>query len=193
MNVQTMTRAYEHTVDPHQVDRLLERVAQGEQFALSSLYKVVAPKLFAKLLLTVRSRGAAEDILQEAFITIWRKSHQFDRSKGSAEAWLHTVAKRKAIDQLRREYRLNAAARLEATEPEPDRPEDSAEVETALAVRTCLQHMRPEIRDAVLWSFVHGFTNTEIADRMNVPVGTVKSWIRRGLISLRVWLEGHGE
>ncbi len=188
MGVQSVTRVCGHARERQQVDGLIERVAKGEPIALSHLYSSVAPKLFANLMLTVRSRGTAEDLLQEAFITIWRKSHQFDRSKGTAEAWLHTVAKRKAIDALRRERKLTVATQLEANRLACDPPEDSAEVETALTIQACLQRLRPEIRKAVLWSFVHGFTNAEIADRMNVPVGTVKSWIRRGLTLLRTWL-----
>jgi len=188
MGLDTVTRVDAHARECAQVDRLLEQVAKGEELALSSLYKAVAPKLLGTLVLTVHNRAASEDILQDAFITIWRKSHQFDRSKGSAEAWLHTIAKRKAIDALRVERRVSALTQLEAMGMEADQPDDRPEIETALAVRACLLRMRSEIRTAVLWSFVHGYTNTEIADLMNVPVGTVKGWIRRGLSLLRAWL-----
>lgn len=169
----------------------LAGVARGDRAAFADLYRLAAPRLFGATLKLLRRRDAAEDVLQETFLAIWDKAGQYTPERGAPMAWMTMIARHRAIDRLRREAR---------------RPEDDIDAsETALAVvagqgdvslapagsdlRRCLAALDAGPREAILLAFEEGWTHEELAARLDRPVGTVKSWIRRGLQRLKECLE----
>lgn len=172
---------------------LLERIAGGHKPALKSLYELISPRLFAILLRMVKRREVAEDLLQDVFVTIWRKAHQFDVRRGNAESWLFSMTRRKAIDRLRISYRESPGLAADAATVDvvSDIYAGWSDAENFMAVRRCLENLKPDVIRALCLCYGLGLTHEELALEMNVPVGTAKSWVRRGLAQLREYLDGH--
>lgn len=164
---------------------LIERVAEHDRSALKSLYGLISPRLFAVLLRMVRRREVAEDLLQDVFVTVWKKAHLFDVARGNAYAWLFSMTRRKAIDRLRISSRevLGGDSDDICFDAEPDTR--WTEAENHIALKRGLQTLRPEVHRALQLCYTYGLTHEELAVEMKVPVGTAKSWVRRGLAQLR--------
>lgn len=173
------------------LQQLLRRIARRDRAAFSALYAQSSAKLFGIALRITRSREAAEDVLQESFVAVWDRASEYDPARGSAMGWMVTIVRHCAIDQLRRR-----AARPEGrTAPE--------EVLASLAVsggadsraelralQRCLDELDAAPRRAVLLAYCYGLTREELARQLAVPVGTIKSWLRRSLERLRKCLDG---
>ena len=172
----------------------LTRVADGDAEALRALYRDTSAKLFGVCLRILKDRGEAEEVLQEVYITVWRKAGQFDASRGlSPMTWLAALARNKAIDRLRSSGRLRPSEPLDlaASVPETaptalDRLESQGEHGR---LEACLSELEPNQQTAIRTAFFDGASYPELAARMGAPLGTLKSWIRRGLLRLRVCLE----
>jgi RNA polymerase sigma factor (sigma-70 family) len=178
------------------LDRLLQQCGRGDQSGFAQLYRRASPRLFAICLRMLRDRGAAEDVLQDIFVTIWRKAAAFDPTRASAMTWLVTLSRNKAIDRLRkqRETALDPQTVLEyaAGEDGADTlsPATAAEgTEQNARLQVCLEELEPQHRRFIREAFFSGATYSELAARSSVPLGTMKSWIRRGLMQLRKCLE----
>lgn len=180
--------------EPDGLNSLLERVASGDRPALKSLYGQIAGRLFAVLLRMVSRREVAEDLLQDVFVTVWRKAHQFDVRRGNAEAWLFSITRRKAIDRLRISYRevVGRDEDVATLETCSDPYGGWCDTEMHMTVRACLQTLRPDVHRALQLCYTYGLTHEELAAEMKVPVGTAKSWVRRGLAHIRDSLTEHG-
>lgn len=171
-----------------QPDRLLERVARGERPALLALYDRLGPAMLAVALRVTRDRPAAEEVVQEAMLTVWREAPGFDRSRGSAAAWMLTLTRNRAIDVLRAQRRRGGYEQRSADEvPEPvATPERaSVEAERAVAVRAALGGLRAEQRVALELAYYRGLSHSEIAAELDLPLGTVKTRIALAAKSLR--------
>ncbi|MDV6331149.1 RNA polymerase sigma factor [Asticcacaulis sp. 201] len=166
---------------------LLERVANGDKPALKSLYDLISARLFSVLLRMVRRREVAEDLLQDVFVTVWCKAHQFDARRGNAEAWLFSMTRRKAIDRLRISYRevIGLTEDVATLEPQSDIYTGWNDTEVHMAVRHCMMTLKPDVNRALELCYKFGFTHEELAAELKVPVGTAKSWVRRGLAQLK--------
>lgn len=174
------------------LDELLIAVGRGDQGAFDNLYRVAAPRLFGVCLRVLPQRAEAEEVLQEVFITIWRKADQFDAARASAYTWLAMMARNRAIDRLR-------SAKVERTGNsviDPDDPVDAepAHVEAEAAqdskrLNACMQELEGNRRSMIRTAFFEGSTYEELATRTGTPLGTVKSWIRRGLAQLKACLQ----
>jgi RNA polymerase sigma-70 factor, ECF subfamily len=168
---------------------LLRAAARGDESAFSALYDATAPRLFGLVLRVVRDRAQSEEVTQEAYLEIWRHSARFDPRLGSALSWMMTIAHRKAVDRVRsaeasgrREERYEAATQAtpyDATAEEAERSLDGQRVRRALHSLTEAQ------RGAVELAYFGGYTHTEVATLLGVPLGTAKTRIRDGLIRLR--------
>ena len=169
------------------LEDLLTNVAAGNMAAFRQLYQQTSPRLFAIVRAMIADRARSEELQQEAYINIWQKARQYDHAKGGAMAWLATLVRRIAIDELRRpntltrsidddEALLNTLA-AETSEPEPVGQE---------RLDDCLRRLRDEFRQAIVLSYIHGYTYEQLARRLDRPIGTVKSWVHRGLAELRV-------
>ena len=165
---------------------LLDRTAAGDRQAFKSLYLAAGPRLFAIAIRMMRSRDLAEDVLQEAFVKIWERSWQFDPAKGEALAWLATVTRHTALDRLRKQPR-SVVAFDETVVEEIDAQLGAltSSLGEASDLRRCLSNLREDYRKAVILAYINGLTHEELAQQLGKPVGTVKSWMRRGLEQLK--------
>jgi RNA polymerase sigma factor (sigma-70 family) len=176
---------------------LLARVAQGDQPAFAALYRKSAAYLYAIALRIVRERAVAEDLLQEAFVSVWHHAAAYDVARSQPMTWLAAIVRHRALDQLRR--RDVDTVPLEGTDgrhPIWDAPSDApTPLELLLAgadaraVRDCVDALDAGPKQAIALAFFHGLSHAELAAHMREPLGTVKSWVRRGLEGLRRCLE----
>ena len=172
-------------VRPVVIDDMLVLIAAGDRPAFRALYAIAGPKLYAICLRMMRTRDQADDVFQEAFVKVWEKSWQFDPAKGEAMAWLATVTRHCALDRMRRAPKNHVEMggvlqeiEVETATVQPDHLE-------ARGLRHCLDQLRLEHRHAVVLAYVHGLTHEELAQRMAKPLGTIKSWVKRGLEQLK--------
>lgn len=174
--------------------QLLARVADGDRHAFEQLYASVSPRLFGICLRLLRERADAEDTLQEVFATIWHKAGQFDPGKAAAMTWLATLARNRAIDRLRAAPPRGSQDPIELAEVLADEdgagPMPAAEAASDRArLEHCLGGLEPRRSTLIRAAFFDGSTYEELAHRSGSPLGSVKSWIRRGLAQLRTCLE----
>ena len=171
----------------------LGRIPAGDRAALQTVYRLTSAKLFGVALRILGERSEAEDVLQEVYLTIWRKAGDFDAGRASPMTWLIAIARNRAIDRLRagrvasRMEPIDAAADIADGTPGAERMlEDS---ETAAKLQGCLGTLAGHERVALRGAFFDGNTYEELAQRMSVPLGTMKSWIRRAMIKMKACLE----
>jgi RNA polymerase sigma-70 factor (ECF subfamily) len=171
----------------------LARVAQGSQAALEDVYARTCAKLYGVCLRILRDRSEAEDALQEVYVSVWRRAASFDRDRASPITWLATLARNRAIDRLRSSGRSRATEPVEAAINTPDAADDAFMQVQGRQERTrllaCVDELEERQSDAIRAAFFDGFTYSELAERGNVPLGTMKSWVRRALLRLRECLE----
>ncbi|WP_424811486.1 sigma-70 family RNA polymerase sigma factor [Roseococcus sp. YIM B11640] len=166
---------------------LLARVAGGDRAALQSLYKLQSVRLFGIAMAVLRDRDAAADAVHDGFINISRRAGLYDPERGPAEAWIGAVIRHAALDIARRRGREIPTddATLGDTPVEPAQLDSISAGEDGTRLRACLEALPEKNRQGILLAFVHGLSHPQIAARLELPIGTVKSWIRRGLLSLR--------
>lgn len=170
----------------------MPRIAQGDRAALRALYQATSPKLFAVCLRILSDREESEDVLQDVYVTIWRRADRFDPARASVAAWISTIARNRAIDRLRARGPLAKAEPIEALEIADDQPGADAklaQVDDARRLEGCLAELDPRTRTVIRTAFFEGVTYEALARQMDAPLGTVKSWIRRGLARLKGCLE----
>lgn len=169
----------------------LEQVASGDRAALEAVYRHTSAKLFGICLRICDDRRGAEDVLQDAFVTIWLQAGRFDPSRSSPITWLATITRNKAID-WRRAQRRFISDTMESAHSVPDDAllafDRMSTRETADRLSFCLDQLEAHSSDAIKHAFLDGVTYSELAQRAAVPLGTMKSWIRRGLQSLKACL-----
>jgi RNA polymerase sigma-70 factor (ECF subfamily) len=172
---------------------LLAQVALGNRAAFEALYRATADKLFGVCLRVLGDRPEAEEVLQEVFTAVWHKAAQYDTREGSVMSWLSITARNRAIDRLRaRPARstlgaLDMAAEVADPGASPDQEAEASSDRDRLA--RCLEQLEPRRRSLIREAFFGGFTYEELATRVQAPLGSIKSWIRRGLAQLRTCLE----
>jgi RNA polymerase sigma-70 factor (ECF subfamily) len=165
---------------------LIRRVACGDKSAFASLYQASSAKLFGVALRICSRREIAEEVLQEAFVAIWGRAKDYDPVRGSVMTWLVTIVRHCAIDQLRHQQSRpeghSAPEELLTSFIATGRTDISAELR---ALQRCLDELDPQPRKAVLLAYLYGLTRDEIAARLKMPVGTVKSSLWRSLERLQ--------
>jgi len=174
-------------------EALLAQVALGNRAAFEALYRTSADKLFGICLRVLGNRAEAEEVLQEVFTAVWRKATQYDAGQGSVMGWLGITARNRAIDRLRARPARSVLGSLEMAAEVADpgaSPEQDAEAsdDRSRLIR-CLEQLEPRRRSLIREAFFGGFTYEELATRMQAPLGSIKSWVRRGLAQLRTCLE----
>lgn len=177
---------------PEQLAKLMSRVAGGDRTALRELYDATSSKLFGVCLRILSDREESEDVLQDVYITIWRRADRFDAAKASVMTWLSTIARNRAIDRLRARGPMAYAEQVDELEI-PDGAVSADALLEAADDRHRLQHCLGELDDrtslVIRTAFFEGVTYEALAVRMDTPLGTVKSWIRRGLARLKGCLQ----
>ena len=172
----------------------LERMARGDHDALAELYDRHARLVYSLALRIVRDQGDAEDVVQEVFSQAWRQAARYESSRGNVIAWLLNLSRSRAIDRLRgRRTRPEAAADSLALElPDLAQPIDEklALSGRATQIRAAVEELSVLERMAIELAFYEGLTHVEIAKRLELPLGTVKTRIRQGLLKLKDRLAG---
>ncbi|WP_020179125.1 sigma-70 family RNA polymerase sigma factor [Methylopila sp. M107] len=168
----------------------LAACANGDRAALRAIYDREASTLLGVATRIVRRRELAEEVLQDAFVQIWRRASSFDPALGSGRAWVYAVVRNRALNQLRDDRHMPVDDReLESFSARDDEADDAFErLAESDALKRCLGGLDPLRRKAVLLAYVSGMTHGEIAGKLGAPLGTVKAWIRRSLLSLRACL-----
>ena len=172
----------------HEIEEMIARMAMGDRGALSSLYAATSAKLFGITLRVLEDRQEAEDALQETFVKLWHNAGRYRSNGLSPMTWLITVARNHAIDRLRARRSTRTAPMEEAAEVADDRgtPEDAALASSMRGrIRECLDTLPPDRADAVQRCYLQGASYADLAARYDVPLNTVRTWLRRSLLKLR--------
>jgi RNA polymerase sigma-70 factor (ECF subfamily) len=170
------------------LDDALRRCAAGDRAALRAIYDAEAPRMLGVAMRLLRRRSLAEEAVHDAFVQIWQRAASFDPARGGERSWIYAVLRHRALNILRGETRTDL---VEDFEPftlvsEDESPEAIvSRLSDAGALRRCLERLEPLRRQAVLLAYVQGLSHGELAGRLGVPLGTMKSWIRRSLLALR--------
>ena len=173
---------------------LLQQTAQGDRAAFAAAYRALSPQLFSLALRMLRRRDLAEEVLQEAFVIIWTKAGIFDPHKGTPSAWAASILRNRCIDRLR--VRQPEAAidgersAAQWVDPSPSPLDLALSSADARALGACLDRLESGPRNAIMRVYYEGLTHAELAERIAVPLGTLKSWVRRGLMRLKECLDG---
>ncbi|MGR3341715.1 MAG: sigma-70 family RNA polymerase sigma factor [Paracoccaceae bacterium] len=169
------------------IEELISRTALGDRDAFATLYSATSAKLFGICLRVLNNRAEAEDALQDAFVRIWQKADRYAANGYSPMTWLITLTRNLAIDRLR--ARKAPAVELEQVRELRDRsptPEDAAIAASEWArIDACLDELDDGRADAVRGAFLQGESYQELADRMGVPLNTMRTWLRRSLMKLK--------
>ncbi|UWQ55952.1 sigma-70 family RNA polymerase sigma factor [Leisingera caerulea] len=169
--------------------KLLAATAEGDRAAFRRLYDLSIRFVFGIVVAVMRDQQLSEEIAQEVYVTIWKRAKTFDDQKGNPLAWMAAIARNRAIDRLRAE---RARGFVSFTDEVPDMADNKNEAELtvdAITLRRMLEDLRPEFRQALLLSYFRGYTHAELAAVLDVPLGTAKSWVNRGLAALREMLQ----
>lgn len=173
--------------------RRLAEVARGDRSALEDIYRRTSAKLFGICLRILPERGEAEDVLQDIYLTVWQRASGYEPGKASPITWLATIARNRAIDRLRARAGDRRGGTLEEVEwvedPTPGPLTLIGDAQERARLHACLGELEERQRSAVVTAFLHGATYEEVASHMGVPLGTMKSWVRRSLMRLRSCLE----
>lgn len=175
--------------------RLVPKIVQKDREAFERFYDLLAPLAFSLILRIVRSRVDAEELLQDVFYYVWDKAANYNPDRGTPQAWVLTIARSRAIDRLR-----SKKAQPQTTEPLDGETEEwrfaDSSSEAALEARDARALLERELeslsdlqRQALELAYFEGLTQTEIAERLGVPLGTIKTRLRDGLLRLRGILE----
>jgi RNA polymerase sigma-70 factor (ECF subfamily) len=170
----------------------LATVARGEGRGLTDLYRLTSAKLFGICLRICRNHQAAEDALNEVYLNVWRRADAFDATRGRPMTWLCTLARNRSIDWVRSYGRPTESDDMLAglASEEPDAEQRLVDKDEARRLHLCLDALKPEQREAIRTAFFEGVTYAELASRQRVALGTMKTWVRRGLMKLKDCLHG---
>lgn len=182
----------------------LARSALGDRQAFAELYRLTSGHLFAVVLRIQRDRDIAEELLQDIYVAVWKAAGSFDAQRAQPLTWLTQIARNRAIDSLRR---AQAQPRTESSHHGPDDGDEACDpydqladsapgpaalleqASDALALQHCMNQLSAPQRQTVALAFFDGLSHSEVAERLRQPLGTVKSWARRALLSLRGCLD----
>lgn len=172
-----------------QIVAMLARIGGGDRAALRELYDRTSTKLFGICLRICVDRDGAEDVLQEVYIAVWNRAAGYDPERSSPITWLATIARNRAIDWRRSRRRVEASLPLEAAAAVADGAASAADgiddLREVTRLHICLDALEPHTSDAIRSAYFSGFSYAELAARSAVPLGTMKSWIRRGFDRLK--------
>ncbi len=194
----TQTVANAPSIHEQEWAELLARIAVGDQSALAELYDVSSAKVFGLAMKILGDHAAAEETTLDVYTQVWRRISTYNAVRGTPGSWLMTLAKNRAIDRFRSSYLergrqvpLEEAAELLGREETPE--QYSAGQERQRLVQEALATLSVEQRQAIALAYYWGLSQSEIADQLKLPLGTVKTRVRLGLIKLREVLAPHGE
>jgi RNA polymerase sigma-70 factor (ECF subfamily) len=171
---------------------LMRRVAAHDTKAFAELYRRTQSKLYGVVARILRRGDQSGEALQEAYVRIWEKAAEFDPAKGSPLAWMATIARNRAIDEVRRSRPVSLEELPEALEPAAEEVDPLGardRSERLAALLDCLRGLGDDRREVVLLAYYRGLSREALARRFDKPVPTIKTWLRRGLMQLRDCLD----
>ena len=178
---------------------LLARTALADQSAFAELYRLTSSHLYGVALRILREPSGAEEILQEAYVSVWHHAGSYSAAKSQPMTWLTSVVRNRCLDQLRRRDLDTVTLTRDEDESELDFPSDGpTPVESLLAgaearsIRDCVDKLEGAQKQAIALAFFQGLSHAELAAALRQPLGTVKSWVRRGLERLKLCLDRAG-
>ncbi len=179
--------------EPNEAEaELIRRMVRGDVHAFTDFYNRFAPGLFSMIYAILRDQTESEDVLQEAFVQMWKRAATYDAKRSSLFTWAVMISRHKAIDRLRSRQRHSRLAEAVANEPEDFTTAPTDRADNLLArsderekVRAALSQLGAAQREAIDLAFFAGLTQTQISEKLGTPLGTVKARIRRGLLALR--------
>ncbi len=170
------------------ISTLLARVAQKDRAAFADIYRATSAKLYGIILRILRRRDVADEVLQEVYVKIWDRAADFDASKASPITWMATIARNRALDEIRRKT-------PDSIEDHPELLDVASDEETALAsvmrgedgtrLTDCLSRLEDNRRQMVMLAYCDGLSRDELAEKYGQPVNTIKTWLRRSLAQLK--------
>ena len=175
-----------------QLDTLLRAAANGDKAAFRAIYDATSSKLFAVAIRILKRSDLAEDVMQDAYLKIWDAAPNYRPDLGSPISWMAAITRNRAIDVLRKKTEVSVEDQKDSGERADEAPNpfemtaQSMELKSLLA---CMEKLKPDHRECLLMAYYYGYTHEEISTRMSTPVGTVKSWIRRGLVRVKECLD----
>lgn len=207
------TSASPHVARDARLVGLMARVVEADRHAFAELYRATSASLFGQVLRINRDRGQAEEVLQEVFVTVWKQAANYDARQAQPLTWLTTIARHRAIDSLRRKASQPVTISRFGGLDDPDGggPEGGGDLlehlpsdapgpldllddsSRAHALERCMSALSGDQRSSLALAYYQGLSHAEVAEHMQQPLGTVKSWVRRGLQSLRACLDRASE
>lgn len=183
-------------LEPEQLKTWLVKVARKDAEAFRALYDASSPKLFGFALRILHKRELAEEVLQESFVSIWNNAATYQSSLAAPMTWMSTIVRNKAFDALRKtdqaleiddeSFDPAVMAALESSDPTPIEALQLSDQSKALA--RCFARLEGLHRQAIALAFFHDLSHGEVAAQMKLPIGTIKTWVRRGLARLKICL-----
>ncbi|MBQ0831044.1 MULTISPECIES: sigma-70 family RNA polymerase sigma factor [unclassified Marinobacter] len=180
------------SLTPSDISALLSRVAKQDRAAFAKLYEATAPKLLGVVLRILKERSWADDVIQEAYLKVWQRAGLFDKGKASPITWLVSIARNKAIDELRK----HPAGRTTTDDAMDERVARQATVQDQMEdqqvvnkLNHCIGELEKERQDMVRLAYLSGWSRDELASQYEQPVNTVKTWLRRALQDIKGCLE----
>jgi RNA polymerase sigma factor (sigma-70 family) len=185
----------------HELAQLLARTGLGDRAAFARLYERSSGHLFAVVLRIQRDRATAEDLLQEIYVSVWKAAASFDAARSQPLTWLTHIARNRAIDSLRRAQAQPQTTSLSADDEDSDDPAQALQSDSPgpldllhqasskRELSQCLESLSAPQRQSVALAFFDGLSHAEVAQHLRQPLGTVKSWVRRALVTLKSCLD----
>jgi RNA polymerase sigma-70 factor, ECF subfamily len=190
MPIQDPTPPDRPTADrPTELAALLSRTALGDRSAFERLYRLAAPNLYAQLTRMLKRAGWADEVLQEVFVKVWQNAGNYLSERSAPMTWMTSIARNAALDRLDRrdsgEVELSGEDAEAIFDPAPGPLELSVAKADAHRIHHCLGELSPQLRQSISLAFFQGCSHSEVAANLQQPLGTVKTWIRRGLSLLK--------
>jgi len=177
---------------PPELVWLLAAVAKGDEAAFARLYTATRAKLYGIVLRILRREDLADEVMQDAYLRIWRSAGQFDPLRASPITWMVAIARNRALDLLRRKTETSIEEEPEAMEAIADTPDPLARRELGDDLRrllACIGRLDPERQRLVLLAYYNGWSREQLAEKLDRPVNTIKTWLRRSLLDIRECLD----
>ena len=175
-----------------QLDTLLRAASNGDKAAFRAIYDATSAKLFAVAIRILKRSDLAEDVMQDAYLKIWDAASNYRPELGSPISWMAAITRNRAIDVLRKRTEVSVEDQKDSGERADEAPNPFEMTVQSLELKSllvCMEKLKPDHRDCLLMAYYYGYTHEEISTRMSTPVGTVKSWIRRGLVRVKECLD----
>jgi RNA polymerase sigma-70 factor, ECF subfamily len=177
---------------PQDLVRLLAETAKRDQTAFRALYGATSAKLFGVVLRILKRRDIAEDILQDVYVKVWERARDFDPQRASPITWLATIARNRALDEVRKRAPIpmdDAPEVMDLADDTKDALTLLTDSEDGKRLRDCIDGLDPERRDLVVQAYLQGASREELGQRLNRPVNTIKTWLHRSLQQLKLCLD----